>query len=102
MQQEGWQLIYLTLHVDVLQLQQGNTGIENSHSIIFIDEQRGMYNKFQYQHLYQKVLSNCRCFSKYYVIAFNFEKKYHQICFMTLSGRFYRIFHSLSVLILII
>ena len=54
--------------VDVLQLQQGNTGIENSHSIIFIDEQRGMYHKFQYQHLYQKVLSNCRCFSKYYFI----------------------------------
>ena len=61
--------------VDELQLKQGNRGIENSHSIIFIDEQRGMYHKFQYQHLYQKVLSNCRCFSKYYVIAFNFEKK---------------------------
>lgn len=88
--------------VDVLQLQQGNTGIENSHSIIFIDEQRGMYHKFQYQHLYQKVLSNCRCFSKYYVISFNFEKKIsHQICFMTIR-QIYKIFHSLSVLILII
>ena len=40
--------------VDELQLKQGNSGIENSHSIIFIDEQRGMYHKFQYQHLYIK------------------------------------------------
>lgn len=79
MQQEGWQLIYLTLHLNFSSRCTSTPTrkycIENSHSIIFIDEQRGMYNKFQYQHLYQKVLSNCRCFSKYYVIAFNFEKK---------------------------